>query len=105
MATAGCALGLLVAYACIAILKRALPADIPHLSTVSLDWRVAMCAVAIAVRLERSVPARIVVWDRALGFARLCIGVLVLLVTALFAALAPAIRAARIDPISALRHE
>jgi len=48
LAALGCALGLVVAYAAIGVLKAALPDDIPHLAAVSLDGRVFACAVAIA---------------------------------------------------------
>gem|GEM_PF-3891868 len=48
LATAGCALGLLVAQVGISILKVALPPDIPYLASVSLDWRVAWGAITMA---------------------------------------------------------
>ncbi len=48
LAAAGCAAGLFVASLGISILKVALPQDIPHLATVTLDGRVLACALAVA---------------------------------------------------------
>ncbi len=49
LATAGCALGLMLAFAGVALLKAVLPPEVPHLAAVSVNIRVALCGVALSL--------------------------------------------------------
>jgi putative ABC transport system permease protein len=49
LATAGCALGLMLAFAGVALLKAVLPPEVPHLAAVSVNVRVIVCGVVLSL--------------------------------------------------------
>jgi putative ABC transport system permease protein len=49
LAAAGCALGLLLAFAGVDLLKAVLPAEVPHLAAVSVNVRVLLCGAVLAL--------------------------------------------------------
>ena len=66
LAGAGCALGLILAFAGVALLKAVLPHEVPHLAAVSVNVRVVLCGVVlslVAAILFGALPA----WQFAAG--------------------------------------
>jgi predicted permease len=49
LAGAGCLLGLLLAYGGVDVLRAALPSEVPHLAAVSVNLRVVLCGVGLAL--------------------------------------------------------
>jgi predicted permease len=66
LATAGCALGLMLAFAGVALLKAVLPAEVPHLAAVSVNFRVVLCGVVLSL-LAAIVFGALPAWQFAAG--------------------------------------
>ncbi len=66
LASAGCLLGLLLAFAGVALLKTVLPAEVPHLAAVSVNLRVVLGGIGMAV-LSAIVFGALPAWQFASG--------------------------------------